>query len=280
MLAHSIVAGRLELARRQYRHCVLCEHRCGVDRTDGGRGPCMASDEARVYRHRVEYGEELQIVPSHLFYLSGCDLRCAFCVAEANGVAPRRGRPLTGEFLSEAVAWGQRQGGRNIQWVGGEPTIHLPAVLEAMAQCGGQCGQLPPVVWKSAFHGTPEAMELLDGVVDVYVADFKFGNDVCAERIAGVHDYLQTVTRNLLIAANQGDLIVRHLLLPGHFECCYRPIVDWMRRRLPLAKFSIRDGYLPCWHAGRHDELTEPLAPEVADRARSLAARYGLNLVT
>ena len=88
------------------------------------------------------------------------------------------------------------------------------------------CPNLPPVVWKSDFHGTPEVFELLDGVVDTYVADFKFGNDLCAKRIAAVDDYLRIVTRNLKIAEKQARLIVRHLLLPGHADCCYRPIVQ------------------------------------------------------
>ncbi len=91
----------------------------------------------------------------------------------------------------------------------------------------------------------PGAFELLHGIIDVYVADFKFGNDACADRLAKVDRFVTIVTRNLDIAAGQADLIVRHLLLPGHFDCCYRPIVDWIARDLPGAKFSIRDGYLP-----------------------------------
>ena len=66
---------------------------------------------ARVYKHRVEYGEEWELVPSHLFYLSGCDLRCAFCVAGVNAFDARRGRPLSAEFLAEAVEGGRTAGG-------------------------------------------------------------------------------------------------------------------------------------------------------------------------
>ena len=88
-----------------------------------------------------------------------------------------------------------------------------------------QTHDLPPIVWKSDFYGTDEAFDLLEGVVDTYVADFKFGNDQCARQIARVDRYLEVVTRNLLRACCQGRLIVRHLLLPGHFDCCYRPIV-------------------------------------------------------
>ena len=164
---------RRERAREHWRACLLCEHRCGADRASGERGPCKAGAVARVFKHRVEFGEERELIPSHLFYLSGCDLRCAFCIAGVNAFDPRRGRPLTPEFFREAVAQGRAQGARTLQWVGGEPTIHLPAILEAMAGCP----DLPPIVWKSDFHGTPEAFALLEGVVDVYLADFKFGDD-------------------------------------------------------------------------------------------------------
>jgi putative pyruvate formate lyase activating enzyme len=275
MLTQAIGTEQLVAARTHYRRCMLCEHRCGVDRIDGGRGFCQANNIARVYRHRVEYGEELELVPSHLFYLSGCDLKCGFCIGGAAAGDPRYGQPLTGEYLAEALAWGRQHGARNIQWVGGEPTIHLPAILDAMAECG----ELPPVVWKSNFHATPEAMKLLEGVVDVYVADFKFGDNSCAKRISGATDYLEIITRNLLIADRQGDLIVRHLLLPGHFDCCFRPVVLWIKRFLPTAKFSIRGGYMPSWKAGEFSELTAPLDPKISDQAHALAAEAGLNVI-
>lgn len=266
---------RLGRALGHYGGCRLCEHRCGADRAAGGRGPCKAGATTRVFRHRVEYGEEPELVPSHLFYLSGCDLRCVFCIAEANAFDPSRGTELTSPFFNDAVAWGRARGAVNVQWVGGEPTIHLPNLLRVMAQCP----DLPPVVWKSDFYGTPEAFELLDGVADVYVADFKFGNDACARRLAGVEDYVRFVTRNLKIAAGQGRLIVRHLLLPGHADCCYRPVVEWLAANLPQVPFSVRDGYLPSWRAHRFGDLVRPLDAAAGERARELAGRHGLTVI-
>ena len=258
---------RLERARSHYRGCELCEHRCAADRLAGQRGPCSAGVATRVFRHRVEYGEEVELVPSHLFYLSGCDLRCVFCIAGLNAFDPSRGRELTSDFFNAAVEWGKEQGARNIQWVGGEPTIHLPAILEVMSQCPS----LPPVVWKSDFHFTPEALELLDGAVDVYVADFKFGNDQCARKLAGIDNYTRIIQRNLIAAANQSRLIVRHLLLPRHMDCCYRPIVNWMRDNLPQTPFSLREGYLPSWRAKHFGDLAKPLEPGAARQAMDIA---------
>lgn len=275
MVVDAIERELLIRAEQHLHSCALCEHRCSANRLAGERGPCKAGCEARVFRHRVEFGEEVELVPSHLFYLSGCDLRCVFCIAESNAFNPRVGTELSASFLADAVRWGRNCGARNIQFVGGEPTIHLPAILRAMSGCG----ELPPVVWKSDFYGTPAAFELLQGIADIYVADFKFGNDACAQHLAKVDRYVAVVTRNLHIAARQGDLIVRHLLLPGHFECCYRPIVSYMARELPGVKFSIRDGYLPRWQAHHYGELADPLDRKIGDAARELAFSKKLNVV-
>ncbi len=167
------------------------------------------------------------------------------------------------------IVAGHEQGARNIQWVGGEPTIHLPAILAAMADCD----PLIPVVWKSNFFATIETFAFLDGVVDVYVADLKFGNDTCARQIAGVDGYMSIVTRNLLLAAQGTRLIVRHLLLPGHLECCYRPIVDWMCRHLPAVPLRIMAGYLPRWRAACRRELAAPLGAKLGPRQSHLRER-------
>lgn len=173
------------------------------------------------------------------------------------------------------MAWGRDQGARTLQWVGGEPTIHLPAVLRSMAALPA----LPRIVWKSDFYGTPAAFELLEGVVDVYVADFKFGNDACARAIAGVDRYFEVVTRNLHQAAGQGDLIVRHLRLPGHMDCCFRRVVAWMAESLPRAKFSLRDGYRPHWTAKNDASLSRSIAADERAAALRLARSAHLNLI-
>ena len=254
---------------------MLCEHRCAADRLAGERGPCKAGPTPRVYKYRVEYGEELELIPSCLFYLSGCDLRCVFCVAELDAFDPSRGQELTAEVFRAGLEQGMAQGARTLQWVGGEPTIHLPAILRIMHEVPPAI----PVVWKSDFHATPEAMALLDGVVDVYLADFKFGNDVCAKRLAGIDHYTAAVMRNLNLAARQGRLIVRHLLLPGHFDCCYRPIVQWLRENLPAVPLSLRDSYLPRWRAGEFGEMGRVLEPGAGRRARDLALEAGLEVI-
>lgn len=278
MISRIELGKRVELAVAHWTHCLLCEHRCGVNRLSAERGPCKAGSEARVFRHRVEYGEEQELIPSHLVYLSGCDLRCRFCIAEENAFDPRRGELLTGESLAAAIVREQVRSPRTLQFVGGEPTIHVPSVLIALAALPAQL-TIPPIVWKSDFHATPVVFDLLAGIVDTYVADFKFGNDDCALRIASVGNYFSIVTRNLLLADRQTNLIVRHLLLPGHLECCFRPLVGWIAEHMPGVKFCIRDGYLPRWQS-RHDvNLRRPLHRRESEQAFAIARSADLNLV-
>ncbi|MFM7930673.1 MAG: hypothetical protein ACKO9Q_23445, partial [Pirellula sp.] len=152
---------------------------------------------------------------------------------------------------------------------------HLPGILQAMQQID----DLPDVVWKSDFYATPEALDLLEGVAKYYVADFKFGNNSCATQIAGVPHYVETVARNLKYVSNRGILIIRHLLLPSHFDCCYVPLVDWIAEHLPDVRFSLRDGYLPKWQAKNHPTLNALVSEKESKMARNLAIAKGLRLV-
>jgi putative pyruvate formate lyase activating enzyme len=175
---------------------------------------------------------------------------------------------LTKQFFADAVAWGRSQGAKNIQWVGGEPGIHLEAICGLMEQTP----DLPPVVWKSNFYFTPQAFESLWDYVDIFVADFKFGNSGCAENLCGAADYVETVKAALLTVyrRNPRSLIVRHLLLPGHFDCCFLPILDWFADNIPEAMFSLRDGYLPAWQAKNDPLLGVFPDPHEAARAQEL----------
>ena len=250
--------------------CHLCPRYC-TERF------CGAGDVARCFRHRVEYSEETCITPSHLFYLSGCNLRCRFCIGEERAITPTVGLPLTQSFFAEAVAWGRTQGAKNIQWVGGEPGIHIEALCKLMAQSA----YLPPVVWKSNFYSTPQTFELLWQYIDTFIADFKFGNTECAMSLCGVSDYVETVTAALSTVYRRGShpLIVRHLLLPGHFDCCLLPILDWFTHNIPGAMFSLRDGYLPAWQAKDDLQLRRLPDPKDAVKARELIRQRKIRMV-
>jgi putative pyruvate formate lyase activating enzyme len=126
------------------------------------------------------------------------------------------------------------------------------------------------LVWNSNFFHSDETRALLDGVVDVWLADFKFGQDACALRLAEVKDYFSVVTDNLLAAARSGArLMVRHLLMPGHVDCCTRPVAAWLRQNLPLVEVGLTTAFLPLHRTSDHPELLGTFdAPSVASEIR------------
>lgn len=167
-------------------------------------------------------------------------------------------------------------GATTIQFLGGEPTIHLPAALDLVAALPADAR----LVWKTNAHGSAQARELLDGIFDVWVADFKFGSSTCAQRLAGIAEYLPVVKENLLWAQRHTELIVRHLLMPGHLECCWRPVAEWLAGAMPVVKVSLRAGFWPAWHSARHPELRRTVTAEASEAAFVIARELGLNLIS
>ncbi|CAG1004168.1 hypothetical protein PHYC_03120 [Phycisphaerales bacterium] len=265
---------REQLLERAYqtksslRSCTLCERRCGVDRLAGQPAPCGLGAETHCFKRHLSYAEELDLIPSYMVYFAGCNFRCAFCVQAPTCFDPIRGERVDPEALAAECGRQVDQGATTINLLGGEPSLHLHTILELAAAAPRPL----PLILNSNFYMTPEVLDLLDGAVGIYLADFKFGNDTCADRIAGVDRYVEVVTRNLLHAARQraggARLMVRHLLMPGHLECCFKPVAAWMAEHLPDVPFNVMEGYVPAWRAAegrRNPELTRTL--DAGDRA-------------
>lgn len=207
--------------------------------------------------------EEVELLPSYMVYLGGCNFRCEFCVQAPVCFDPARGERVDPEALAAYCIDLVARGAKTINLLGGEPSLHLHTILE-VAAAAAESGHALPLVLNSNFYMTPEVLHLLDGVVSVYLADFKFGNDACAARIAGVDRYVEVLERNLLAAhahaARSGaTLLIRHLLMPGHHECCLAPVARFVAASLPGATFHVMDSYVPAWRAAHtpaaHPEL-------------------------
>ncbi|HXI84359.1 MAG TPA: radical SAM protein [Verrucomicrobiae bacterium] len=266
---------RAQLALAALADCQLCAHHCGVNRLAGERGMCHAGTAARVFSAQVEVGDEMELLPTFAIALSGCDLRCSFCITGAESWNPRAGEALCPVTLAARAKTAMENGAQTAMILGGEPTIHLPAALEIVAA-------LPPslrLIWKTNAHGTALARGWLDGLFDVWLADYKFGNDNCAERLASVPRYQDVVRENLVWASHNSELIVRHLLMPGHVDCCWEPIARWLAANLPSVKVSLRSGFWPAWRATNHPELSRPFSLTELRSAWTIAGNYGLRLI-
>jgi putative pyruvate formate lyase activating enzyme len=139
-----------------------------------------------------------------------------------------------------------------------------------------------PVVWNSNSYYSEETAQLLVGFVDVYLLDFKYGPSNCAERISDAPDYWEVCARNHLDAKKNGELIIRVLVLPGHLECCTKPILNWIAENLGVeTRVNLMFQYRPEWCANEIPELRRRLSKEEMQKAVTLAREAGLkNLVT
>ena len=170
-----------------------------------------------------------------------------------------------------------RQGSRNVNFVGGNPDQHAHTILEILSYVESNV----PVVWNSNMYHSTELAEIIEDVVDVWLGDFKYGNDGCAENYSNVKNYWKIVTRNFLRAKDNGELLIRHLVMPNHLECCTEPIIEWVSENLGKdVRFNLMFQYYPAFKAFEHPEIARSLTAEEMKKALEIARKYGLtNLV-
>src|SRR5277367_1065658 len=265
-----VACERAAIARAMLADCRLCAHDCGVNRLAGEFGLCRAGAAPRFFSAQVEVSDELELIPTFAIALSGCDLRCDFCITGAESWNPRAGENFNANEMAAKAKLALRNGARTIMVLGGEPTIHLPAALELVAELPDSAR----LIWKTNAHGSAQARELLDGMFNVWLADFKFGNDDCARRLAKISDYTRVVQENLLWANEHSKLIVRHLLMPGHIDCCWKPVAKWLAENLPGVKVNLRSGFWPAWKSARHLELRGTVSAGETELASRIARMY------
>ena len=167
----------------RYTNCTLCPRRCGVDRTAGQLGYCRMPAQLRAARAAAHYWEEPVISGSFgsgTVFFSGCTLRCGYC-QNAEISRENRGQPLTSTRLREIFLRLIDEGEQNINLV--TPTHFLPDILPALTP------KLPvPVVYNCGGYESVETLQALEGLVDVYLPDFKYSDAALAERLSGAPD--------------------------------------------------------------------------------------------
>ncbi len=256
---------KLELVERMVRECDFCEHGCKVNREKGEKGYCEVT-ESKISSEFLHMGEEKELVPSHTVFFAGCNFACAFCqnyeISQLN-----RGRHVPVDTMAKKL---DSSGGKNVNWVGGDPTPNLPYILRVLE---GMSNPLPQI-WNSNLYLSEKSMKILSQLMDVYLTDFKYGNDECAKKLSDVDDYTFVLRRNHLIAEKTGDLIIRHLALPGHLECCTKPLLEWIENNLDDPKINIMTQYRPVWHADRHPQIDRYLNSDEKKEIERLRDRY------
>ncbi len=267
------------LAQAQLADCFLCPHRCGEVRATA-KGRCHVGPTSYIASEMLHMGEEEVLRPAHAIFFSGCTATCHFCTAARFAFHPTYGVAVTSAQLAERILQRQNEGARSLCFIGGDPAPHIPFILATLAAVGTR--RTIPAVFNSNFYLTDTALDFLAGAIDIYLPDLKFGpafgTASCGERIGGMPDYWNVVTSCIHRVWSEGQrVIVRHLLMPGHFNCCTVPVLHWLAEH-PGIKTSLLTQYLA--PANARAELAATLNSSEVEAAYALARTLGLQLVT
>jgi len=264
---------KIEIARRIMGRCHLCERRCGKNRLKGEVGVCEAGSEMRVNSMFTHTGEEACLVPSFTIFTIHCNLFCAHCQNWSLSRGMDVGDFYAPEDLAVHIDGARAQGNRNANLVGGDPTPWLWHWLRVFKHVKANI----PIVWNSNSYFSEEVARLLMGFSDVWLTDIKYGNDECAERISNAPRYWDVATRNHLMAKGQVEFLIRVLVLPGHLECCTKPILNWISENLgPATRVNVMFQYRPEYNASKFPELKRRLSAEERERAKEIAKESNL----
>lgn len=271
----SLLDVKIELSARIMERCQFCEIRCGANRYKRP-GACGVDATSHYYSEFLHRGEEPELVPSHTIFFEGCTFACAYC-QNWTIATEIRGNIVDPRDLAGIIEVRHKEGSKNVNLVGGDPTPHLHTILQIVNYLSSNI----PIVWNSNMYITPESMRLLEGVVDVYLGDFRYGNDEHASRYSSGANYWAVTTRAFLEANAQADVLVRQLVLPGHVECCTKPIVEWCAKNLGRGvRFNLMFQYFPEYRAHVFPEIDRMLTGAEITRAREIVKEAGLtNLV-
>ncbi|MEW6349298.1 MAG: radical SAM protein [Thermodesulfobacteriota bacterium] len=291
VISSSELSARAKEARKVARRCELCPRRCRVDRSAGETGFCGAGPEPTVASILPHFGEEPPLIGAGgagTIFFSRCNLRCVYCqnfrISQDGFESAIRPENLAREILSL-----QSRGCATVEPV--SPTHHLPGLLEALAFAAEQ-GLTLPIVYNTNGYETPATLDLLDGIVDVYLPDLKYASDDAAVRFSGAGDYVH-VAREAVVKmhAQVGNLVVdmdgtavrglvlRHLVLPGEVSGT-SDTLHWVAENLPrTVTLSLMAQYSPLHRAMEFPPLGRRLADHEYDSAVDLAWDLGLQNV-
>ncbi len=265
--ARSFLDLKIEIAQRILQDCHFCERKCGVDRTKDDKGWCKLGSESRVSSAFLHSGEEAPLVPSGTIFFSSCCFGCVFCQNEDISTNPNSGQVITTKELAILAESLFRDGALNINYVGGDPIPNTHTILGSLSHQTSNMTQL----WNSNLYCSEETMKLLVDVFDVWLPDFKYGNNECAERLSGVKEYFNVVSRNHSLAYQYGEVIIRHLVMPNHIECCTFPILEWVAEHMPNCIVNIMGQYRPEHRVRRERDKFQDISRRVSREEMQLA---------
>lgn len=270
---------RVREGYRRLASCDLCPHNCGVNRINGQIGFCRSGVMPRIASANLHHGEEPPISGSRgsgAIFFSGCSMRCLFCqnfpISQQGNGQNVTTRQLAGKMLQL-----QKRGAHNINLV--TPTHWLPQILAALYLAAAD-GLRLPLLWNSSGYERLDALQLLDGLVDIYLPDMKYADDRVGEELSGVVRYssfnrstLQEMLRQVGHLQLDDDgiaikgLIIRHLVLPNG-RAGSADTLHWIAENLgQKSNIALMSQYFPAHRAEEAVDINRPVNHHEYDAA-------------
>lgn len=272
--------------------CTLCPRNCHVDRLSGKKGYCGQTARIRAARAALHYWEEPCISGekgSGAVFFSGCPLRCVFC---QNSVIAEKGagQEVSVERLSEIFLRLQTDGANNINLV--TPTHFVPQTAAAL-RMAKRNGLRIPVVYNTGSYEKPETLKLMEGLVDIYLPDLKYGSAEPGKRYSNAPDYFETAASAIAemvrqvpeavfeegeegMALMKRGVIVRHLVLPGGSMDSRRVLRFLHETYGNRIYISIMNQYTPMRGLEGYPELNRRVGRRAYDRLIDFAIGLGI----
>ncbi len=262
--------------------CSCCPRNCNVER---GKGFCAIGDGIFVSKFMIHKWEEPVISGkngSGAVFFSGCNLRCCFC-QNAKISVEVKGKPIPREIFLREIQNLLDAGADNVNLV--SPTPYIPYLLELLPLVKKMTDK--PIIYNCGGYERSESLKKLEGLIDVYLPDFKYIDSETAKKYSNAADYPSIATDAItemirqqpkVIVKNgliENGVIIRHLVLPGH-RTESRRIVEYIHKNYPSAWLSLMSQYTPDFNCSSFKELDRRITSFEYDSVLKLAEEYDM----
>lgn len=288
LFAQGELDNRIEQLFKKLEKCNLCPRQCGANRLKDEKGVCQTGRKALLSSFGPHFGEESPLVGrlgSGTIFFTFCNLGCIFC-QNYDISHLGYGNPAEEEYLAQVMLKLQRMGCHNINFV--TPTHVIPQIVKALSFAVGKGLDLP-LVYNSGGYDSVETLEILDGIFDIYMPDFKYSDSQAAERSSNAPDYPQVAKAALkemhrqvgdLVIDSRGiaqkGLLIRHLVLPEDLAGSSEVMRFISQELSPNSYVNVMEQYRPEYKASENPPLDRRITRDEFKRAIKIAKENGI----
>lgn len=268
------------------KNCTICPRHCKVDRLSGKVGFCESPINPVIYSYQKHHGEEPPISGkngSGTIFFSGCNLRCAYC-QNYSFSQTIVGDVFTIEDLANIMLDLQLKKSHNINLV--TPTTYIPQIIKAL-EIASLKGLTIPIVYNTSGYEDPEIIKLLDGVIDIYLADMRYSENSNSKLYSGAGDYVEYNRRSLKEMYHQvgtlktgplgiakSGIIIRLLILPDNIAGLEDTLKFISNELTDKAHISLLSQYFPAFKAADYKSINRYISEIEYKRASELLEKY------